>query len=65
MKPNRNYFKNISRVYYEYVAFDYLNKMFAVSLLEDKDQNDNVVQQSEIEANLQVQEQVEFQQENN
>ena len=31
MKPNRNYFKNISRNYYEYVAFDYLNKMFAVS----------------------------------
>ena len=36
-KPDRNYYKNKGWMYYDYFVFDFLNKVFAVSLLDDED----------------------------
>jgi intein-encoded DNA endonuclease-like protein len=40
IKPNRKYYKGSHTLYYKYVAQEYLNKLFAVSLLEDQEMND-------------------------
>ena len=51
MKPNRNYFKSQTKGLYNYVAFDYLNKVMSVSMREDKEFNDNVILKSKIDLN--------------
>ena len=43
IKPNRKYYQGSHSMFYKYVAQEYLNKLFAVSLLEDTEQNDCLV----------------------
>ena len=47
LKPNRNYYKDPSHVYYEYHKYDYLDKLLAISMIEDDDQDDLVLPQGE------------------
>jgi hypothetical protein len=53
-KPNRKYDQGDAWKYYKYVAQEYLNKVFAVSLLEDGEQNDCVIAQSDHDCMLQI-----------
>jgi hypothetical protein len=41
-KPNRKALKYEAWLYYDYYVYDFLNKMFAVSLLNDDDFHDLV-----------------------
>ena len=43
LMPNRKYFKTESKTFYDFHVFDYLDKMFALSLLKDEDYDDLVV----------------------
>lgn len=49
IKPNRKYFEGGHFKFYKYLAQDYLNKVFAVSLLEDADQPDGLIPISEVD----------------
>lgn len=50
VKPNRKYYdQGKSWLFYRYLLTDYLNKVFALSLLDDADFNDCLVPQSETE----------------
>lgn len=42
VKPNRKALDYSTWLYYDYYVFDFLNKMFAVSLLNDDDFHDLV-----------------------
>lgn len=42
VKPNRKALEYDTWLYYDYYVFDFLNKMFAVSLLNDDDFHDLV-----------------------
>lgn len=52
LQPNRNYFKNKSNVYYTYHKYDYLDKLFAMSMLDDEDQEDLVLPGEEYKEQL-------------
>lgn len=47
LKPNRKYDRGQHLPYYKYVAHDYLNKWFTISMLDDADQNDCLIPQSQ------------------
>ena len=47
LKPNRDYYKDPSHVYYDYHKYDFLDKMLAISMLDDEDQEDLVLPQGE------------------
>ena len=47
LMPNRKYFKNESKVYFDYHVHDYMDKMLALSLLKDDDYDDLVIPQNQ------------------
>lgn len=52
LQPNRNYFRDPSNVYYEYHKYDYLDKIFAISMLDDEDYDDLVLPTEEYKEQL-------------
>ena len=49
IKPNRKYYTGSHSMLYRYWTTDFLNKLFALSLLEDKDQPDCLIPKNEVD----------------
>lgn len=61
IKPNRNIQEGSHFKYYKYLAQEYLHKMFAVSLLEDTEQTDGLIPQSQTDYMLDTDQQEDLQ----
>mmetsp|Transcript_14767 Transcript_14767/g.18521 ORF Transcript_14767/g.18521 Transcript_14767/m.18521 type:complete len:123 (+) Transcript_14767:177-545(+) len=47
LKPNRKYYKDKSKVFFDYHVHDYMDQMLALSLLKDEDYEDLVIPENQ------------------